>query len=131
MLLPEYNILKEPGNSSGYTHTEEAISKMKTAWDLRGRVQSAETPVDSKIKREKFGWKHSEETKTKIKKTLLGLKGTVVEVKDMDTSITVEYPSLRQAALHLKTTRTTLRNYIKNNQIFNNKYSVNYKRKNQ
>lgn len=29
LLLPDYNILKEPGNSSGFKHREESIAKMR------------------------------------------------------------------------------------------------------
>jgi group I intron endonuclease len=37
LLLPEYNILKEAGTSTGYKHTDEVMEKMKNIYTLERR----------------------------------------------------------------------------------------------
>lgn len=59
----------------------------------------------------------------------MGLNGVEVEVQEVSSEQVWEFPSLRQAALHLKTTRTTLRKYILEEKLFQEKYIVKFKKK--
>ena len=47
------------------------------------------------------------------------IKGKIVVVINIQTNITQEYNSISEAAIALKTTRNTLRTYIKNKALFN------------
>ena len=47
------------------------------------------------------------------------IKGKIVVVTNIKTNITQEYNSISEAAIALKTTRNTLRTYIKNKALFN------------
>jgi hypothetical protein len=45
-------------------------------------------------------------------------KGKLITVKNVETKLSIEYNSISEAALNLNITRSTLRNYIKNQKIF-------------
>ena len=89
------------------------------------------------------GIKHTEETKDKISKALLGKKhtketlskmigkkGIKVLVTDITTNVVREFVSMRQAALFLDTSLATIREYIKNKKIFKTKYQIIIKEEN-
>jgi len=77
LLSPEYNILKKAGSSLGFKHSEETLAKM------RGR-------------------KHSEEARllisAAVSKFNVSSKGIAIEVTNIETGITTEYPSIYEAA---------------------------------
>jgi group I intron endonuclease len=111
LLKPEYNILKTAGSSLGFKHSEEAIAK------FRARRHTPETL-------EKFKTKvFSVETRAKISAN----KGTKVVVSDLLTGETDEYDSIRKAAQGLGAPNSTVRYYIKNQQIFRDRYQISTK----
>ena len=124
---PIYNILKKAGSSLGFRHKDETKA-------LISSIKTGKTGI------KKIGVKHTEETKLKISNSLVGKKhnketiskmigrgGKKVYVTDITTNVVVEFVSMRQAALFLETSLDTVRKYIKNEKIFNNKYKVTIK----
>lgn len=55
---------------------------------------------------------------------MIGKKGKKIVVTDLTTQVTTEYVSMVQAAVALNTSLATVRGYVKNNQIFKNKYQL-------
>lgn len=73
------------------------------------------------------GYKHSKESLVKISKNLadLNLKKVIkVKVTDTRTNLSLEYPSLTEAAKMLNTSRFTLTKYIKNSLLFKGIYKL-------
>ena len=115
-LKPEYNILKEAGNSEGYKHNIENIKLMKEK--ALGRKHSEEVrKAMSENRKGKnnsfFGKTHSEETKEKFREIALNRDklhktGIKVEVLDLKTNETVIYDSIRDAVKALDTHLSTL-----------------------
>ena len=115
-LKPEYNILKEAGNSEGYKHNIENIKLMKEK--ALGRKHSEEVrKAMSENRKGKnnsfFGKTHSEETKEKFREIALNRDkshkaGIKVEVLDLKTNETIIYDSIREAVKALDTHLSTL-----------------------
>ena len=79
----------------------------------------------AKIRAALLGRKRSEETKAKI----AAGRSIGIGVYDIKTGKTVEYVSIKQAAIDLKTSHTNIRNYIKTQKLFCNRYRINHLRK--
>ena len=103
-----------------------------------------------KIAGSSLGYKHSEETKAKIKsyvytekvlkkmsaagigrtipdkvKIKIGIAlGMVVIITDVESKSSIEYYSIRAAARALNTNMTTVRNYIKSGKLYQDKYKI-------
>jgi len=74
-----------------------------------------------------LGYKHIPETLEKVRKNLGKLnlsKSVKVKVTNLETNVLVEYPSIREAAKSLKTSKTTLREYILNSKPFKEIYKL-------
>jgi len=77
----------------------------------------------------KIGKKISDETITKIKayqstRVKHPVPGTKVSVTDTITHETTIYESVRRAAAALDTNHNTIRNYLKNNKLYKDRYSL-------
>jgi len=144
LLEPEYNILKEPGNSFGFKHSDESKTKMREA--ALGRKFSEETLEKMSIAQKgipKLGLRvpKSEETKGKISDSLMGIPKTdlhkaalsiamigntnsknhpnsqEIEVFDLETNKYTIFPSLHEAARVLNIRQTAISKYFLRNQI--------------
>ena len=74
-----------------------------------------------------LGYKHSKEALIKVRNNLSNLlKNKVIKVKvtNIETNISHEYISLRDAAKNLNTNKTTLTKYIRNSLLFKNIYKL-------
>lgn len=74
-----------------------------------------------------LGYKHSEETLVKIHKNIAKLnlsKSVKVIVTNLETNVSTEYVSLREAAKSLNTNKTTLKEYILNCKPFKDIYML-------
>lgn len=99
LLKPEYNILKIAGSSLGYLHSSESLAKMSG----KNHVM--------------FGKKHSENTKEKIRQSLISdnhPSALKVSVLDLETNIETIYGSRREASRALNCHESTFRYYLKN-----------------
>jgi len=115
-LKPEYNILKEAGNSKGYKHSLESLKLIREK--ALGSKQSEEVrkAMSENRKGENnnfFGKTHSEETKKKFREIALNREklhrpGIKVEVLDLKTNETIIYNSIRDAVKSLDTHLSTL-----------------------
>lgn len=85
-------------------HTEETLAK------LREIKKGNKHPL--------FGKNLSDETKAKISESM----GSKLEVLDVETNETTIYYSNRQAAKALDCSEWTVRNYIKNQKIYKERY---------
>ena len=68
------------------------------------------------------GRKLSEESKAKIRAN--HPKSLNVKVLNIETDITMEFPSIYQTAKYFETNHTTIRNYIKNKKPYRNIYMI-------
>lgn len=98
-LKPEYNLLKIAGSRLGSKHSE--LSRSKISKSLTGLKASEATK--EKIRISRLGVAHSESTKAKLKTHLLKLNtikrnNIKVTVLDLETKLTSEYLSIREAA---------------------------------
>lgn len=74
-----------------------------------------------------LGYKHTEKTLVKVNKNLANLnisKSIKVKVTNLETNVLQEYVSLREAAKHLDTNKTTLTKYILNSKPFKGIYKL-------
>ena len=125
-LKPEYNILQHAKSSKGFRHSDE--TKLKISLLNKGKKLSEETKL--KISLANKGKKLSEETKLKIS---LARKGNIpshlakkVLIENIITKETLEFVSMRDAALKLKLSRHTIKKYILINEVFKNKYRISF-----
>lgn len=115
-LKPEYNILKEAGNSEGYNHTIDSINLMREKALSRKHSEVVKKAMSQNRMGENnsfFGKKHSEETKEKFREIALNRdklhkSGIKVEVIDLKTNETITYDSIRDAVKALETHLSTL-----------------------
>lgn len=128
----EYNILEKANSLLGYKHTLETLTKMKGRKNALGYKHTLETLA--KLRELQTGKNHSEESMEKMREvwaerklqsnansvpTKISTKvGKTIVVTNIENNSTSEYISISEAALALNVTRTTLRNYIKNQTIF-------------
>lgn len=137
-LNPEYNILKDAGNSKGYKHSIESIELMRQKAIGRKHSEEVVKAMSSSRKGDKgsfFGHKHSEETISKIREMALNRtksnKPSVeVEVFDLKTNTTIVYSSIRKAANELDTHMSTLfrREQKSETKPFRGRYVITIKR---
>jgi group I intron endonuclease len=108
LLKPEYNILKTAGSSIGFKHSEETLTKFRAR-------------------------KHTEETLEKFKTRVLSaearakisaIKGSKVVVSDLLTGEINEYNSIHMAAKGLGAPYSTVRYYLKNKKIYQDRYEI-------
>lgn len=74
-----------------------------------------------------LGYKHTEKTMVKVNKNLANLnisKSIKVKITNLETNVLQEYASLREAAKHLDTNKTTLKKYIINSKPFKGIYKL-------
>lgn len=114
-IKPEYNILKQAGNSLGYKHRSDVKLKLslmkigkKLSLEIKNRMSA--TKKISKL----IGHKHTLETKLKLseiarKRTKLPKPGISLLIKDIISGDTKKYRSIREAARDLKCSTETLR----------------------
>jgi len=86
-----------------------------------------------KVAGSSLGFKHTEETKTKVRNALLANhpKAIGLEILDTLTKITNSYKSIYQAAETLQVSRTSLTYHVnnkKNDALYRKRYIVNIKR---
>lgn len=137
-LKPEYNILKIAGSSFGKIHKEE--TKFKISESLKGKPLSILTK--EKMSKSRLGKKFSEKTKKTLselrkgklspfsgklhsentKKKMSEVLGSKVEVFNIETNETIIYSSIRKTAEALGCSDWTVRNYIKNKNLYKGKY---------
>nr|YP_009261993.1 GIY-YIG endonuclease [Chrysoporthe austroafricana]AMX22068.1 GIY-YIG endonuclease [Chrysoporthe austroafricana] len=124
----------------GFTHSEETkalmskiaqnrifsdITRSRLSLARQGKKFSLETLT--KMSEAKLGIKRSKETIDKIKayqstRVKQPVSGTNLSVTDLNTNETVIYESVRKAAVALGTSHTTIRNYLKCNKPFKERY---------
>lgn len=117
---PEYNILKQAGNSLGYKHRPDIKLKLslmkvgkKLSSEIRNRISS--TKKISKLR----GHKHTLETRLKLsgiakKRIKLHRPGISLLIKDIISGDIKKYRSIREAAKDLKADTKSIRCRIPN-----------------
>ena len=137
-IQPEYNILNNAGNSSGYQHKKEDILKMKDK--ALGRKHSKEVRKAMSENRQGvnnnfYGHTHSIENKLKLSKIALNRKiyprpGFKVEISDLELNIIHNFNSIREAARSLNINMGTIISREKRNTIkpYKNRYIIVIKR---
>ena len=138
LLKPEYNILQIAGSSFGRLPNEETkmkisnllkgrslseVTKQKMSESRTGKKFSEETKkILSELQKGKTspfkGKQHSEETKQKMSVAI----DSKVEVLNIETNETTIYSSNYKAAKALDCSECTVRNYIKNQNLYKGKY---------
>ena len=105
---PKYNILKIAGTSSGYTHSQNSLSKIssrkiseETLNNMRDRVQS-------------------ENTKIKISKAI----GIPIKVIDINNEEMIIFTSKKEGGKYLNTSDSTIGRYIKSGKLLFNRYLI-------
>jgi len=119
LLKPEYNILDKAGSSLGFKHSESTIAKFKEIGN--SRVYSEER----KAKFAALNLNRSEEFNKRRLEQILELnlkKGHSLEVINVLTNETTLYSTIRQAASALEISHTTIRRYLKSNELFKGTY---------
>jgi group I intron endonuclease len=122
-LKPEYNILKNASNSSGYKHTQKSIEKITKS--TLGKKRSLDIRKAMSVSRmgnlnPMFGKVVSNITRAKISSTLKGTKNKPsfpVEVLDLENNQTTNYSSMREAARSIGANYSTLIRRGKNNSL--------------
>jgi len=115
LLNPAYNTLKTAGSRYGSKHNLETKAKISTS------IKGEKHPMYRK--------NHSEESKAKMSAAHMGkthAEGRKVEVTDTLTGETTIYDSTRSAAKRLETNHTTVRNYIKNQKLYRDRFKVSF-----
>jgi group I intron endonuclease len=100
--------------SKNMVHTEESKKKLRS-------YRHTEEAL-AKIKASSLGRKLSEESKAKIRAN--HPKSLNVKVLNIETDITMEFPSIYQTAKYFETNHTTIRNYIKSKKPYRNIYMI-------
>lgn len=126
----------------GFKHSEETKAKMAEAGinrqhseETKAKMAAAKLGVErseetkAKIAAAKLGVKRSEETKSKFKafqstRVKHPVPGRKVEVTDTLTGETTIYDSTRSAAKGLDTNHGTIRNYIKSQRLYRDRFKV-------
>lgn len=130
----DYNVLEKANSLFGFKHSAETLEKMKGRQNALGFNHSLETL--QKLRDAQTGKTHSPESLDKMREQWANRKldlnpsvednnnllcskqkktGTLVVATNVETNFSTEYLSISEAAKALNVTRTTLRNYIKNN----------------
>lgn len=134
LLKPEYNILKEAGNSLGYEHSEETLELMRNreiseetrkllSLSATGRVFSDEDKL--KLSEKRKGIKLSDVTRTKISEAAIKLRGVGVEVEDKILNTKLAYKSLTEAAKSIDVSRTAISKVLNTGKLIKNRYLIN------
>ena len=142
ILKPEYNILKVAGSLFGYKHTIESLQKMseiasnrseETLVKLReaalGKTYKHTEETKAKLRKIMLGKKHSEETKEKLKiiqsnRTKHPVKGTNIKVEDTLTGEIHFYDSLRNAGKALDSNHISIKYNLDNGKLFRERYII-------
>jgi group I intron endonuclease len=114
-LKPEYNILKVAGSLLGYIHSEESIAKISFA------LSGENNPMFGRIRENHhfFGKTHTADTKAKMS----AAQGTAIYVYSSDKSTLVNsFCSANKAAESFKCCHKTIKRYIKNGELFRDKW---------
>jgi group I intron endonuclease len=135
-LEPEYNTLDVAGNSQGYNHTPESIAKMTKLALGRNHSDEVRKAMSENRMGENnpfFGKNHSEETIAKLKEIALNRDkdhnpGFVLEVLDLENNLTMEYKSIREAALDTNLSTLVSRNKRGTIKPYKGRYIINIKR---
>jgi len=143
-MKPEYNNLEQANSSFGWKHSEETkkyLSKLK-----KGSHHSIETRQKMSESRKgvnnpNFGKPTPDAVKEKIRiaalnRTKSNKPGTLVEITDVTTNITTQFPSIRKAAEGIGCAYVSLQKYqikycLYNSQnitipLFKKKYSIKF-----
>jgi group I intron endonuclease len=113
------NIENLRNNQINKTHSEENKIKMREIWaerKINKILLNDAAKEENQIDTLSF---NTNDSANKILKPRKLIKGKLVVITNIETNISTEYISISEAALALNITRTTLRNYIKNQTIFN------------
>jgi group I intron endonuclease len=139
VINPTMNILQVAGNSLGFKHTKEALTKMKEAKKdktlsiqtkakisaaLLGKLVSAETKALISLSKSGknhplYGKSRSIDTRDKISIT----SGTAIYVYSSDKSTLINtFSSFRKAAVFFNCNHITIKNYCSNERLFQDKW---------
>ena len=121
LLKPEYNTLKNAGNTLGYRHTDETITKMSKIKigqnnHFYGKIHSEE--VKFKISQSKLGNTHSEVTKEKMSQA----KGSTIYVYNLDYLLLFTFTSAKRTGEYFKSHHNTILKYARSREIFRKEY---------
>jgi len=139
MLNPEYNILRTAGSSMGYKHSEASLELIR-AKSLKRERRTLSEATKSKISVTLSGRTHSEETKlkmigrshTKETKAKIGSNNYRIQpvlVRNIETGVCVEYPSMKKAAEFFNTNTSQIRNCIEKQKPFKDVHIIERKPK--
>lgn len=115
--------LRHKASKTGSSLTEFTINTLSMRLDkLSLKISNLSKKLDSIVNRPEF--KRSDLTRSKILKASLTAKP--VAVLDLNSGVTTEYPSARNAALALNTTDSTIRNKLngKNTKPYKGRYII-------
>ena len=128
-----YNILPTAGSSAGVKHSEETKGKMSAAQKGKNRSEETKEKISAsrkgkthsdetktKISASKQGHKHSEETKAKLSAAGFnrGQPVYLYLVQALGLELSASYLNRIRASEHLRISKTTVSNYIKNRTLF-------------
>jgi group I intron endonuclease len=99
-------------------HSQENKTKMREIWAERKLNKNLDATIEQKNQINSLK-SNTKESADKLLKPKHLIKGKIVVITNIETNISTEFISISEAALALNVTRTTLRNYIKNQTIFN------------
>lgn len=129
-LEPEYNILKFAGNSLGYKHLEESLSKMSLAKSGESNPMFNKKGEENHMFGKKgkdhpiFGTFHTKETKLKMSIA----KGTPIHIYSFEDSTLVNsFPSARKAGEFFNVDKKTIISYAKSGKVFKGQWTVSTK----
>jgi len=116
----------------GYSKFKLEILEYCTPKDLAKREQYYMNQISPKYNILKtayssLGYKHTEEALKKVQSNLQKLnlsKSIKVKVTNLETNLSVEFVSLREAAKSLNTNKTTLKKYIVQSKLFKDIYKL-------
>lgn len=134
LLKPEYNILEIAGSSLGFKHSDETLEFFKNSRKVseatRNNLSLAATgrilteDEKNKISIARKGIKLSDETRAKISAATTALIGVSVTVKDINTTLEVEYASLTDAAKAIAVSRTAVKKALDTGRTVKGQYIV-------
>jgi len=121
-LSPEYNILSKAGSNAGYKHSEATLAKLR-------RKFSPEHLAKILIHLKKLNSKpFSPEIRAKISKGTADFnvrtKGKKVLFIDLESKETLNFSSMREAALNMKIGRNTIKKHILSQEPYLGKYLI-------